>query len=135
MINVIVYEKATGKIRQVDCCPPTGDRSPSDEGMGFLLGTADVNGDYVDVSGELAVVRSRQVAPSMLTCNAIATTETATLTGPEGATVTIFGPVSGTATMDADGLEISSDIPGTYTVKVSLFPYLDAEYSLEITEP
>lgn len=59
----------------------------------------------------------------------------ATLTGPEGAAVTITGPVSGSDTMDADGIEISSDIPGTYSVTVTLFPYLDAEYTLEITEP
>lgn len=56
------------------------------------------------------------------------------LTGPEGAAVTVEGPVNGTATLDSDGLELIFEIDGKYTITIRQFPYLDKEYVVEYTE-
>ena len=131
-MTITVYNDSTGEIIRTVSASPKMILVQCNEGEGYVLGAANHALQYIDVIKKVAIFR-----PNMSTTlpDSIATTETATLTGPEGAVVTITGPVNGTEILDADWLEISSDIPGTYTIKVTLFPYIDAEYTLEITEP
>lgn len=131
-MTITVYNDSTGEIIRTVSASPKMILVQCKEGEGYVLGAANHALQYIDVIKKVAIFR-----PNMSTTlpDRIATTETATLTGPEGAVVTITGPVNGTEILDADWLEISSDIPGTYTIKVTLFPYIDAEYTLEITEP
>ena len=131
-MTITVYSCSTGKIIRTVSASPKMVLVQCADGEDYVLGAANYALQYIDVIQKAAILR-----PNMSTTmpDSISTTETATITGPEGATVTITGPVSGTEILDADGLEFGSDTPGIYTVKVSLFPYLDAEHTLEITEP
>lgn len=128
---VTVYANTTGQIlRNVDA-PPDLAQMQAGAGESLIAGRADDLTQYVNGG----IIIDRPTMPGGLSAPVITTADTAMLAAQEGASVEITGPVNGTATLDADGLEISSDIPGTYTIKVTLFPYLDAEYTLEITEP
>lgn len=49
-----------------------------------------------------------------------------TILCPVGAEVTVTGPVSGSIISDGV-VELVFDYPGTYKIRVSLFPYLDWE--------
>lgn len=131
--NITTYD-ADGRIGTIISCPETMvDIQNIPDGGGYVSGVFDERAYYVDVAS--CTVTTRPTMTASIDKLTMQHTETAILTGPEGAEVTITGPVSGAEILDANGLEISSDIPGTYTIKVSLFPYLDAEYTLEITEP
>ena len=53
------------------------------------------------------------------------------VTAPEGTEFSVQGPVKSAGTVDATKtLEFEFDEPGEYTVKLSKFPYLDAEVVL-----
>lgn len=126
-----IYDIVTGKINKIIDAPAFVAQNQAQAGESWVAGRSNDLTQYV--SGGL--IANRPEMPGSLDRAAIITPEAATLTGPEGAAITISGPVSGSDTMDADGMEISSDIPGIYTITVTLFPYLDVEYQLEITAP
>jgi hypothetical protein len=127
---VTVYEIETGRIHRIVDAPNGLAQLQAGDGESWVVGKSDDRTQYV--SGGL--IADRPAMSGALDKASITAAETATLTGPPAATVEIVGPVNGSGTLDADGIEIGSDVPGIYTVRVQLWPYLDAEYQLEITE-
>lgn len=130
MMTVTVYDTATGRILRIVEAPNGLARIQAGEGESWVVGKANDLTQYVNGG----LIADRPAMPGALNPDRITTDETATLAGPDGATVKISGPVSGSDTLDADGIEVGCDTPGIYAVTVQLFPYLDAEYQLEITE-
>lgn len=112
----VIYELATGRIVRKDMLPAIM-RPTLELKRGILESDADVFNDFVQ--GKQVQPRPRfdlQVAGNVLSGV------------PAGATVEIEG-----ATYIADGsnIELVFNFPGTYLVRVSLWPFHDEEVSIE----
>jgi hypothetical protein len=89
------------------------------EGEFIYLGEADENLQFI--SSGVAV--DRPTNPATLT-------DTVLTNVPQGTTVTVH---STSVTCDDGEVELSFEYPGTYTAKLECWPYLDKEFTIEIT--
>jgi hypothetical protein len=130
MPNFITYD-ATGKITRKGYCQASDLQIQPQAGESVLDVTDNTvydgtfTGCYVDASGAVHVR-----TPVAYTCPATASVGTAvTLTAPTGAAVTIDGNSVGV--VDATGSDsITFSDAGTYTVDLSLWPFLDVSFEV-----
>lgn len=130
MINIIVYSPQ-GRILRTVTCPEELAPLQVITGESWMEAPEGAGDAGYYVSEGRVVPRPEMPAavdkPS-LQANAL---ENATITGPEGAAVTVAGPYPGSGVMDADGIAFVTNYPGTYTVRMELFPYLPWEGKIE----
>lgn len=129
MILYAVYDPATGKIRRAGSCVesdlPVIDAKAAESGHAAIERADPTHHDgnaYVDLTGE-PTVTARPDMP--------ATIDGLTISGiPAGAVLTIEGV---DYTVDDGEAELSFTLPGTYQVKLSLWPYLDKVFEVVST--
>ena len=129
MIKLITYKEENGRIVGQFSCPSNVIHSQHMAGEDYLEASANIRLDYVNVE-------TRQVTPrpTLLTTFSKAeiaadTTDVTTLTDlPDPCTITYMGPgINITQEVTGGTAEFTTDTPGTHTVKVEAFPYLDWE--------
>jgi hypothetical protein len=115
-VNFVKYDPATGRIQWLGTVP----RSMLElQGEGVIEGTASLLTDYV----KDGVVTARPENPATLSGMTL-------LTLPNPCVITVQG-VAHDCTDDTADLSFSQ--PGTYEVRVSAFPMLDATF--QVTQP
>ena len=128
---IVIFDPDSGEIKRTVECPPVGYLSQVNEGEGHIL--SDIEQALFDIESHYIVDGSITPRPelgiTMSRANIAANgTDTCNISGiPEGATVT-----SNEFSITADGsdLEFATDIPGEHVLKISLWPYMDAEVTI-----
>ena len=120
----LIYEIATGLVEaELGGADITEETLPAEHGYseeyGFLYGASWAPGTYVS-DGSLVA------RPEMSVTQA-----GNTLTVPSGTEYFVRGPATAEGITEDGVLEFEFAEPGTYTVVLRLFPYLDAEVTLE----
>ncbi|NYZ17204.1 hypothetical protein HL658_32060 [Azospirillum sp. RWY-5-1] len=133
-VPFIHYDPATGRVVQTGHCSPVELDHQAVAGCERLDGlTADINADYVDLSGGFAVVRPRPALPGFDKTTILADgQDVATILLPDPCTVTI----NGTAHIVEGGrLELVGAYPGAYRVVIDQFPHLPFEETVTCASP
>ncbi|HXA46649.1 MAG TPA: hypothetical protein VNW52_03390 [Burkholderiaceae bacterium] len=110
-----IYD-AAGRIVRTGFCPDGMEQVQAQTGESMLPVDADLQLDYV----QNGAVRARPTNPATLNAN--------TITGiPTGAILTISGVAY---TVDDGVAELDFTLPGTYSILINAFPYLDANFTV-----
>jgi hypothetical protein len=135
-IAFVRYDPATGRVRGIGNCDETD--YPANMALypddAFLLGRANLDTDWVDVSTEPPAIAARPALAGFdrLTI-AAGGREFARLTADRPFTITIDGDATEIAEPDADGryaVELGGMVPAVYSVAVDCWPYLP--YAAEV---
>lgn len=134
-VQVLIYRGDTGEIVRRVSAPPSMVEIQCGEGEGWRLGVADDCTHYIDPVDPSQILE-RPAMPASLDKSAIRANglEIATITAPEGAAVTVRGPLTGEEIMDADGIAFTTNLPGRYSIRAELFPYLPWEAEIVADE-
>jgi hypothetical protein len=117
-MSFVLYREADGMIEAYVQAPVDEAEPYLSDGTAFLAGKGDGLTDYV-LNG---AITPRPVMPLGQSGN--------TLTVPPGTAFTVSGPASAEGVATDGVLQFQFSEPGNYTVKLSLFPYLDREVTL-----
>lgn len=133
MATIIVFDTVSGIINRMVSCPNSMVDSQAQEGEAWISGEADPRTQYVNVSTR--VVENRPTMDISLSKTEISAdgVDAAILNGPSGALLMINGPIAVEFTLDGTPTDITTDIPGTYDLTISLFPYLEWEAQIVAT--
>lgn len=126
---MIIYETTTGRILRNIVCTPDQVRYQVGAGESAMEGTADGATHYAP----LGAVTARSAMSASVDVFAIAAdgVEEATISGlPAGAVVSINHVVVGEVD-PAGEVVFTTDTPGEYVVRCSLFPWLDYEVTID----
>lgn len=132
MANVTFYNSSTGEITGNLVCDDSA-LSVNTSGKSYVTGLYNPDTHYI--SGTTPTVRpsfSLSLSKSTIVAN---NTDYANLTGvPSGATVKL-ARIGASKTITADGttIIIKTPLPGSYTVTVNKFPYLEGVVNLVAT--
>lgn len=123
MIGFTVYACETGKVHWVGSCRPEDVelQVAGLSGRCVLAGVELKSGEYVDPNDGMPKLR-----PEMPV-----TQDGNTLTVPPNTEFQVIGPAETSGVTEDGVLEFEFSEPGTYTIKLSNFPYLDTEVILE----
>lgn len=123
MILFAVYDLTTGEILRSGQCADGDLELQAGDGQAVIERASQYQHDgnsYVDLSGPEPMIAERQEMPAAL--NGM------TITGiPLGAILTIEGTEY---TVNDGEAELTFGLPGTYLVKLSLWPYLDKTFEV-----
>lgn len=137
MIHFLTYDTSTGEIKTTGTCQSDLlDAQPVDVGVSVMEGIADFNTQYVS-SGIITNKPKFTLSSSWNTTSITADGISSAIFGPSlpnGTLVTLTVPTEvGTVnpfTETSGSLTINTTIPGTYIVKLQLFPYQVLETTL-----
>jgi hypothetical protein len=124
MTNFIVYDSSTGRIIRLGYCADDDVAVQAQDGEVIMEGTADDSKQMV--LNEQVV--DRPALPFYLDRDSVVIGQKATFSSlPAGTTVDVDGDV---VVVNDHVLALTFDTPGTYRVRLSLFPYLDREVTI-----
>jgi hypothetical protein len=135
MVNVVVFNKTSGRILRLTLCPEDAaglQAMAANEDIIIAASQMDINLSYVDIASVAVVPRPEMpCVVNKTTVIADGADFAAISSTPSGAEVFIDGEPVGVG--DGSDVEITFDLSGQHVVKLSLFPYLDWEVALDAT--
>ncbi len=131
-MNYIVYATATGKIIKTGTAPPDCIDLQHGPGEDWMLGTANDAADHIVLDGMQipSIVPRPTMTPLLDGANIVADgVDVARLHNlPDPCRVCFQGPGFSTeGEVTGSVAEFTTDVPGTHTIRVTAFPYLDWE--------
>ena len=134
MANWVIYNPANGQILlRLGGSEPTEGELGSNDYLEVEEGEGNANFFYVDIEAEPPELAARPAFSLTESATEFLTTGSFTVSGvPVGAT--LYHPDGETVINDGD-FEWESTLPGEFYLRLSLFPYLDKEWTLAVNNP
>lgn len=124
-----LYDQSTGSIVATVRCEASFIDQQLRPGQGYVAG-AFKHADHYVVAGD-AVPRPENPATLDVPTIAADGVDVATVSGiPTGTLATIDGPTIAAIPVDDGSLELTADVPGTYTVRLESFPEKVKEFTV-----
>lgn len=118
--DYIIFSNADGSIKQTIRCLPELIQYQVLPGYNYIEGIVDNNDSFVDTGKNKVVPRPVMKAH---------VTDMVLIGVPEGATIYIE---DSTYTANGENIELEFDMPGTYEIKVVMWPYMDWSTEIEV---
>ncbi len=128
-----IYYETTGEISRLISCATSQIQIQLQQNENYIESYSDDTINYVDINVDIPIILTKQNNTSNISKNDVYAdgVDKIVLSATPIGSVVYLGDV--TSTSDGTDIDLIFDIPGTYDLKVELFPYLDFEATINAT--